>query len=202
MIKPRVNAVMQRLGHVEREHHPTKVLGLVLLLSLMVMMPPLASADSSDAYAHPTLHGLQGVGVVVERLDPDAERDGLTQEQIWTEVGLRLRTAGIRVLTREEWLKTPGLPYLYVRVATRKTPHDFYAIAIHVELWQAVLLVRDPTSATIAPTWKTKGMIGSVGADRIRTIREAVGGDVDEFIKDYLAMNPRLEQGAIKRLGP
>ena len=142
------------------------------------------------------------MGVVVERIDPNAERDGLNKEQLQTEVELRLRQAGIRVLTKAEWRKTPGLPYLYVRIATHKNPYNLYALAIHVELWQAVLLVRDPTTTTMAPTWTARGTIGSVGTNSMHAVRESVGDDVDTFIQDYLAMNPRPGPGAVERHMP
>ena len=62
--------------------------------------------------AKETLRGLPGVAVVIEPLHPTTERDGLTQHQLQTEVEQQLKNAGIRVLTQEEWKKTPGAPYL------------------------------------------------------------------------------------------
>jgi hypothetical protein len=51
-----------------------------------------------------------------------------------------------------------GMAYLrYVRVGMSKTPYNFYAIAIQIELWQAVVLLRDPTITIMALTWKTRG---------------------------------------------
>ena len=55
-----------------------------------------------------SLRGLKGIAVVVEALQPEAERDGLTKSQIKTDIELKLRQAGIHVLTTEESFKTPG----------------------------------------------------------------------------------------------
>jgi hypothetical protein len=48
------------------------------------------------------LHGLQGVQVTVEAVNPKAEKYGLTEQVLQTETELRLRQHGIRILTDEE----------------------------------------------------------------------------------------------------
>jgi hypothetical protein len=47
-----------------------------------------------------SLRGLQGVEVMVEDVDPEAERDGLTRNQLQVIVESELRKAGIKLLTR------------------------------------------------------------------------------------------------------
>src|SRR2546425_3316356 len=78
------------------------------------------TVEKAEEGARETLRGLKGVGVVVERVSPDAERDGLTQSQLQTDVELRLRKAGIPALTQEECRATPGHPFLYVNVNTHR----------------------------------------------------------------------------------
>ena len=48
-----------------------------------------------------TLVGLSGVYVLVETIEDDVERDGLSRAQIQTDMELKLREAGIPVLTEE-----------------------------------------------------------------------------------------------------
>lgn len=165
----------------------TMVLGLVTLDSL-------ASAISDDQYSRETLRGLLGIGVAVEDLSPDAKKHGLTEERIKTDVELRLRTAGIKVLTDEERLKTPGSPYLYVNVGTMNVGtrgnHGLYSIALMVDLVQEVSLERNPSIKTLASTWRSGG-VGAVGELNLSQIRGAVKDKVDEFINAYLAVNPK-----------
>jgi len=74
-----------------------------------------------------TLRGLQGVDVIVENLTPEVERAGLTRQQLQTDVELRLRKAGIPLLTSAERVKVPGKPFLgvHVHVVPRSdTPHS------------------------------------------------------------------------------
>lgn len=139
------------------------------------------------------LKGLQGVRVLVEKLTPEVEKYGLTSQQLQTDVELRLRQNGIRVLSGQEQFSTPGMPYLYVNVGiTMRDDIPLAVFVISVELNQNVFLARDTTKLCIASTWDTKGVVGSVGLDKIETtIREDVIDNVDQFINDYLAVNPK-----------
>jgi hypothetical protein len=78
---------------------------VVALVVVLVLLPGVVHALTRE---HKALRGLKGVHVLVEKLDPDAERLGLTTAQIQADVELRLRKGGVRVLTEEEMLETRG----------------------------------------------------------------------------------------------
>ena len=75
--------------------------GLLTLIGLC----PRAFAIGDSEYSRPTLRGLNSVFVLVEEVDPEIERDGLTASQIKTDVELKLRLAGIKVFSRAEAVK-------------------------------------------------------------------------------------------------
>jgi len=137
-----------------------------------------------------TLRGLTGVGVLIEQLPVEVEKEGLLRKQIQIEVEFKLRDAGIRVLTREECLKTPGEPYLYINmnVNTSKTESDIYPYSIDIVLMQKVSLVRDPKQTTYAVTWSVGG-VGSISKGLLIQLRESVNDALDIFIKAYLNEN-------------
>ncbi len=140
-----------------------------------------------------SLAGLTGVYVIVERVDPDAEQEGLDQSTLQTDVEVKLRQAGIRVLTKTEALVTPGAPNLHLMVDTMKLSGaalPIYAVSFHLELNQEVMLARKPTIALLAPTWSTSG-IGAAGTKALHRMRENVRDLVDRFINAYLAANPK-----------
>lgn len=139
-----------------------------------------------------TLRGLSGVGVLVEKLSPEVEKEGLMRNQLQLEVEFKLRRAGIRVLTKEECLKTPGEPYLYVNVNvnTAETESDIYPYSIDVVLLQKVSLLRDFEQTTYAVTWSAGG-VGSIGKQTLSQLRSSVEEVVDIFIKAYLTENPK-----------
>jgi hypothetical protein len=139
-----------------------------------------------------TLRGLQGVGVLVEQLPPEVEKEGLNRNRLQMEAESKLRMAGIKVLTKEECLKTPGEPYLYININVNvaETESDIYPYTIDVMLIQKVSLLRDPGLVAYGVTWSTGG-VGSIGKPILSQLRENVEEMVDIFIKVYLSENPK-----------
>jgi hypothetical protein len=163
-----------------------RIFGLTAVL--LLAFASVAAADMPDR-ARETLRGLPGLTVVIEPMSPSAEQDGLTQSQLQVDVEQRLRASGIRVLTKEEWQKTPGSPYLYINVAALKKDYGLYAYAIEVCVNQLVTLIRNRNIREFAETWETRE-VGTVGTERLLTVRDSVAAHVDEFIRDYFSVNP------------
>jgi len=135
-------------------------------------------------YERATLKGVSAFSVVVEGLDPDLERYGVTKKQLQTAVELRLRKAGLPVRDGVT------LPYLYINVNSLIHDDGTASISIRVEFKQAVRLERDPTLSTMATTWDAGG-VASYGVRRLREIVNYIGDFVDQFVNDFLAMNPK-----------
>ncbi len=165
------------------------VLAPLALLSASVLSPLVAQGDNEGTRA--TLAGLTGVYVLVEHIPDEAQRDGLDTTQIRTDVELKLRQAGITVLTQQEWLSTAAAPYLYVNVQAIKNSAGIYAFTVDVELRQRVTLIQNPSMRVLAPTWSATGIIGTVGSQKIGSVREDVRDLTDQFINAYLAANPK-----------
>jgi hypothetical protein len=139
-----------------------------------------------------TLAGLTGLDVIVDDMNPNAERDGLAKSALQTDVELRLRHAGIRVLTENESIAAPGSPYLHLRVMAAKNDLRMYGYSIELELKQLVRLDRDPSMRSVATTWGALVGVGIVPAgDLSHVVRERVRDAVDGFINDFLAANPK-----------
>lgn len=160
-----------------------------LLLALLLALPAVALADSDRQRA--TLAGLRGVQVLIESLDPDAERDGLSKTQLQADVELKLRLAGIKVLIQEQSFRTPGSPCLYVSVqAIELVP--MYAVRVEVSLRQNILLERNPSIMALGvATWETKGLAKFTGRIMDQETRKDVADKVDQFINAYLSVNPK-----------
>lgn len=105
-----------------------------------------------DKFTRATLHGLSGFHVIVEGLPAEAEHAGVSKKQLQTDIELKLRLAGIKVLTREEALDTIGVPLLYVNINTT-TGGQPYGVSFKVEVLQEASLVRDPTIKQSMTTW-------------------------------------------------
>ena len=104
-------------------------LGLAVCLSPAVVYP----VTLDDA----TLKGITTLKVLVESMSPDVERDGLTKDQIQTDVEARLRHAGIAASAQAK-------ERLYVNVSTLPVRRGLYSYSVLVMVQQSVSLVRDP----------------------------------------------------------
>jgi hypothetical protein len=160
----------------------------VLLVTATAAMPQLDSDSNLK-----TLQGLMGVNVLVLGPGPEAEADGLKQTVIQTDVELRLRQAGIKVLTQTERLAAPGGPYLLIRADTLriKSAPGLYAYSVIVELAQFIRLDHDPSIIARGTTWSPTGVIGIVGSGELNQIRDRIKDQVDRFINAWLSVNPK-----------
>ena len=156
---------------------------LVAMLLLIVSMLPGSRAygQGSPATAN-TLKGLSGVQVLIEELNDAAKALGLDTAAIQTDVELRLRTAGLRVLSDEEERSTPDRPWLYVNVNVVGK-----AAAIGVNFSQTARLARTRESASVT-TWSRTGLAINPTAE---SIRNQIKDYVDAFLNDWLSANPK-----------
>jgi hypothetical protein len=145
--------------------------------------------NSQEVYQRTSLRGLNGVHVLVADLDTEDEIYGLDITQIRKDIDDMLRAAGINVLTREEAMKTPGIPCLYVNIDTMKGSDGFYAYSTTVELLQGVYLIRNPDIRTYAETWST-GVKGIAAEPNLKqTIQDDLRDILDVFINNYFSVN-------------
>ena len=155
--------------------------GILLPGSVVCAQPPTKSQIES-------LKGISEIKVVVVNLGPDANRAGLNKSMIKTDVELRLRKHGIKILPDEEFGERQAVdPYLYIDVNLYKR-RELFAFTVIVELKQLVSLERRPQTVLIAPTW-SRSATGMVGSANLRLIRESVLDFVDTFCNNYLSMN-------------
>ena len=169
---------------------------LVIMICLAVLnwTGSVGFADSDhQERGRETLVGLHGMGLHVNELSLEVERDGLTQVQIQRDVELKFRIAGINILHRTEEWADPRVPGLYINVSTYRTSGmPLYAFSISIEFKQIVLLNTIPPDdiGVLVITW-IDGMTGAVGSDKVSLIRYYIKELVDVFINDYLRMNPK-----------
>jgi hypothetical protein len=162
----------------------TKILLLAGLLLIVTITEAHATQDRDK------LKGLSGVLVVIEALNPDLERGGVAQAQLKTRVEVKLRQAGIRVLTPTEFLTIPDSAYLYLNLTSVQVTPDrpIYALFLSLEVHEPVIIRRNKETSFGATTWNTgKLLVFST----TRSIQDRLGDLVDEFINDYLAANPK-----------
>ena len=142
-------------------------------------------AQETPAFDASGLKGIGTVFVAVEPLPDGAKVLGLSEDTIQTDVELKLRLAGMRVVTMEEGKKVPGRPYLYVRITLTD---NALAASVEVQLNQDALLGRNNEFAPSVTTWSTGFLLANPTA---QSIRDGVKDDVDKFLNEWLSLNPK-----------
>jgi hypothetical protein len=179
----------------------------LLLLILVFFVIPKQIFSQNDV--NKTLQGFNTLKVVVESLKPEMERAGLTEQQIQTDVEIKLRKAGFNVKDKDGFFS----PFIYLYINLQSFHSDSGSVAYHLEtsLRQEVLLDRNKTVDILASTWNT-AETGTIGRNNIRQLRDSISDQVDNFINDYLKVNastsktdnnlPDLSKYAIKTPPP
>jgi hypothetical protein len=155
------------------------------IILLAVALPSLSASSSLEAE---TIKGLSGFGVAIENFDEADKQAGFDKRTFQAAVELKLRLAGIKVLSQEEMLSTPGMPDLYVNVNTLASGDRRSAPwALQIEVKQQVLLPHVARMWTTATTWSQ----GCVGYGDVQHVRNALDGLMDMFINDWLSVNSK-----------
>lgn len=175
-----------------------KIRATLFLLLLLVFLavptvPGLCSAVEDDDYTRASLVGLTAVYVAIQPISEEIEAKGLTAVDIKSDTERLLRTAGIQVLSKEEWIKTKGGPVCFVAVnivedklITGVSDQSLYAFDITVEFNQDVILVRNPAIRVLSPTWSTS-YLGLTNT--LPRIRENTKKMVQRFIDAFQDVN-------------
>jgi hypothetical protein len=156
---------------------------LLTFLGFVMLHLPASGDDGTDSRL--SLKGIRGVEVVIVDLPEGAIKLGLTKEIIQADVELKLRLAGMGVLTPIEGAGHPGRPFLYVFTTATDSAG---AANVSVSLVQRVNLSRDRAVEIPAETWSLLAVIPNPSAQGIQSIVE---DSVDMFISAWLSVNPK-----------
>lgn len=160
----------------------------LFIVALLVIGRKSPAVDSESTRL--TLTNLTGVHVIVEDLQPNLQkyvrRQELSKEEVLKQVEAQLRAGGVRVLTREEWLQTPGRPVFYVNINTHEHHKYQFAYDVRTEVQQIAFLETNPSTRALVTTWSVN-MTGSVNIGATGVIYDSVRTLTGMFVKAYLA---------------
>jgi len=135
------------------------------------------------------LKGLKGVFLVIDPLSTDLEKRDVSRDELHRRLVVKLRDAGIGILSVKNASTTPGQPILQLKIASVKntTGHGLL-----IQLWmnEKVMFERDRNRIVHGITW-IQTTIAFDGELQSRRIYDSVDEVLNEFINDYLAANPK-----------
>jgi hypothetical protein len=161
-----------------------------IAIAVLVACSAARAAADSEAERR-TLAGLPGVYVHIAPTEEQLVKSGIDEAALRTEVELQMRVAGVPLLTQEQSLHTPGIPWLFLATSTVKSSQErAYGWSMRLQLRQRVCLERDPKLCEVCTTWES-ARFGTVGTRKLGTIKEEAGNLAKEFANAYLAVNPK-----------
>jgi hypothetical protein len=159
---------------------------LVFPLAILLAVPSLPVLASDSVMGRETLRGLKAIKIVVDRPGPDLEREGLTRDQLQSDIEEQLKKADIDVDSNaNEFL---GLGMISARLKSGLI--NEISVAFSLGVYQVVTLNRNKVIKTIAETWSGQGVQSSPPKLSAQISRDSVAKLVDQFIKAYLEVNP------------
>lgn len=162
----------------------------IMVLLIIALCPCYVFSQTSNSPdRQQSMKGLEGIYVQVN-LNSDIKEAGFSEAAIKNEVETKLRIAGLTILNEQEIVNTPGKPYFQITTFGYKMSTGGYVCAILAGLKQDVLLIRDTSIETEASTWSSMWEI-TFSEGNMYHLGETVLTMVDQFTKDYLAVNPK-----------
>ena len=146
---------------------------IALVMSMLMLVVPWQSdAGAWDEFR--LGNKCQPIGLIVESIDGDGAKMGLTQEDITTTVRSRLRAARIYRDLEDR------VPYLYVNILVVETAFN---ISLEFNKW-----LSDPISGReqFGTTWDKSVTGRTSGADYVLS---SLSRRMDQFIDEYLRVN-------------
>lgn len=173
------------MGYVP-DYRPSLIFPVLLFLFFATSV----QAVDSDL-SRKTLTGLRSFYVVVEDFhegmgpyEQPLRNAGLAKQQIRERVEKQLRDAGIRVVSNQEWMGTPGRPILYINVNMHEKERYAFAYNSGISVEQLVRLDTNPSVKTVASTWSLS-ITGNVDIGSLNIVKESIRILVDRFIRAY-----------------
>jgi len=155
-----------------------------------LLVPSAPSAAGDAPLDRATLRGLKAVNVVLDQLDPEVEKQGLTRTDLQARLEARLKDGQIPL--------DPSAPdFVGLRVTSVRAGRGAlalrgaFALCITLAVYQPVALSRDQHVRTAAATWDVESVLM---ADP-KAIRQASMDTVDELVgrlaSAWREVNPR-----------
>lgn len=165
---------------------------VILLVAFLWGGPCVVMGQSGHGGQEKNLRGLKGLRLVVmfARAGAIAEAEQTAiLKLVEADAAAKLEKAGIRLLRYVDEVEDAGSPQLIVYITTDKPNGFVYPLVTNVKLLQRVLLARDPSIQADLATWEKSGVGGPNVT--VEMIRSQVATEIDQFIRDYRAANPR-----------
>ena len=149
----------------------------------LLLLPPAMRAAGDAPLDRATLRGLKGVGVVIDVLDPELEKLGITRDVVLSQLLARLQHDGITI--------NPGAAeFIGLRVTAVRGSRGPFALSLTIGLYQPVLLSRNRDLRTSTQTWEVETVLMAEAKVLGTACAETADDLADRFAAAYHSVNP------------
>jgi hypothetical protein len=155
----------------------------ILLLAACLLLPPASHAAGDGPLDRATLRGLKGVAVVIDVLDPELEKLGITRETVLSRLLARLQGDGIVI--------DPGATeFIGLRILAVRGSRGPFAMSLTLGLYQPVLLSRDHDLRTSTQTWEVETVLLAEPKELPVACGQTADDLADRYAAAYRSVNP------------
>jgi hypothetical protein len=155
----------------------------ILLVSMLLLAPPATRAAGDAPLDRATLRGLKGVGVVIDVLDPDLEKLGITRQTLLNRLLARLQADSITI-------DPAASEFVGLRLTTAHANRGPFAVSMTIGLYQPILLSRNHDVRTASQTWEVETVLMAEAKVLPTACDETADDLADRFAAAFHAVNP------------
>jgi len=131
-----------------------------------------------------TLRGLKAFNIVIDPLDPQLEKAGLSADALRSRIDTRLRHAGVP-------LDNNAIEFVGLRIDAMLLKKGPASLCFSLAFYQPVALARDPKIRTATQTWDVHRMQVVPLKSMVQAAQDAVDDVTDLFVAAYRSVNPQ-----------
>jgi hypothetical protein len=155
---------------------------ILLVALLAVFCAGLGAGDATLDRA--TLRGLKAFNIVIDPLDPQLEKAGLSADTLRSRLDTRLRHAGIP-------LDNNAIEFVGLRIDSMLLPKKGPdALCFSLAFYQPVALSRDQKIRTATQTWDVHKMLVIPPKSLVDSALDTLDQIADQFVAAYHSVNP------------
>ena len=155
----------------------------ILLVLAFVLLPPATRAAGDAPLDRATLRGLKGIGVVIDVLDPELQKLGITRDALINRLLARLQ--GDRIT-----IDPAASEFVGLRITAVRGSRGPFALALAFGLYQPVLLSRNHDLRTSTQTWEVETVLMADPKVLLTACAESADDLADRFAAAFHAVNP------------
>lgn len=149
----------------------------------LLLLPSFTQAAGDAPLDRATLRGVKSVHIVIDVVDAELQKLGITQTALQSRLGGRLKAANVPV-------DPDSAEFIGFRITSVRASRGPLALSLTIGLYQPVLLSRDHEVRTSTQTWEVETVLMADAKIIQKACDDSVDELADRFVLAYRSVNP------------